>query len=254
MKNVQNFLVRFFPYLIAIAFSIKATREPDIWWQIRTGEWIVENGQVPKTDMFSNSVAGAEWINIKWGFEVIAAWLSKLCGPECVFLLQVLASIGIVFFLKKICKLFDLTNLVTNTITLFISLALIEYRIIGRPEMTTHFLFVVYLYILFHHFKNPSSKLIWALIPLQVLWTNMHEAYGLGIVLIGIFFFAAWVDSFKNNVNKPKIISLVLSLSIVGVLVNPRGVVMLLRPLNIFSQVNQNKFTTELANFFPYFL
>lgn len=46
------------------------------------------------------------------------------------------------------------------------------------------------------------------------------------------------------------VISSVLGLSILGILVNPRGVVMLLRPLNIFSQVNENKFTTELANVF----
>lgn len=249
MKKLTEKLVQFFPYLIAIAFSIKATREPDIWWQIRTGEWILENGQVPNTDMFSNSVAGTDWINIKWGFEVLAAWVSKFCGPECVFLLQILASIGIVYFLKKFLRLFEINSWLSNTIVLFITFAIIEYRVIGRPEMTTHFLFVVYLYILFLHFKNPLSKLIWVLIPLQIFWTNMHEAYGLGIVLIGIFFFVAWIDSFKNNSDKPKIISAVLGFSILGVLVNPRGVVMLLRPLNIFSQVQQNKFTTELANF-----
>lgn len=250
MKKITEKLVPFLPYAIAIAFSIKATREPDIWWQIRTGEWILENGQVPKTDMFSNSVAGTEWINIKWGFEVLAAWVTKLCGPECVFVLQILASVGIVFFLKKIFKLFDLKNVWANVLALFITIAFIEYRIIGRPEMTTHFLFVVYLFILFNHFKNPASKLIWLIILLQIFWTNMHEAYGLGIVLIGIFFFAAWVDSFRNQGAKPKIISAVMGLSIVGVLVNPRGAVMLLRPLNIFSQVNENKFTTELANVF----
>jgi hypothetical protein len=248
VKKLTEKFIQFFPYFIAIAFSIKATREPDIWWQIRTGEWILESGQVPKTDMFSNSVAGTEWINIKWGFEVLAAWITKLCGPECVFLLQILATIGIVYCLKKLFKLFEINNLISNALVLFITLSFIEYRVIGRPEMTTHLLFVVYLYILFNHFKNPSSKLIWLIIPLQMFWTNMHEAYGLGIVLIGIFFFAAWVDVVKSKTEKPKVVSFVLGLSILAILVNPRGVVMLLRPLNIFSQVNNNKFTTELAN------
>ncbi len=249
MKNLTEKLAQYFPYLIAIAFSIKATREPDIWWQIRTGEWILENGQVPTKDVFSNSVVGTEWINIKWGFEVLAAWITKSCGPECVFLLQILATVGIVFFLKKIFNLFDLKNVAANALALFITLALIEYRVIGRPEMTTHFLFVVFLYILFHHFKKPESKLIWVLIPLQIFWTNMHEAYGMGIVLIGIFFTAAWLDYMKQKHAKPTTISAVLGLAVLGILVNPRGIIMLLRPLNIFSQVNQNKFTTELANF-----
>jgi len=248
VKKLTEKLVQLFPYLIAIAFSIKATREPDIWWQIRTGEWILENGQVPKTDMFSNSVAGTEWINIKWGFEVMAAWITKYFGPESIFILQIFVSLGIVFFLKRIFRLFNLTNLLSNTLVLFITLALVEYRLIGRPEMTTHFLFVVYLYILYHHFLSPKSKWIWALIPLQIFWTNMHEAYGLGIIVIGIFFAAAWADTLKHKTKKPMVLTSVLGLSILAILVNPRGIVMLLRPLNIFSQVQQNKFTTELAN------
>ncbi|MBK6446242.1 MAG: hypothetical protein IPF81_13385 [Bacteroidetes bacterium] len=45
-------------YLITIAFSIKALKEPDVWWQIRTGEWILEHHQVPVSDVFSYTQSG----------------------------------------------------------------------------------------------------------------------------------------------------------------------------------------------------
>jgi len=52
--------------LVGIVLSLKALREPDLWWMYRTGEWMLENGQVTKSDPFSYTFAGTEWINVKW--------------------------------------------------------------------------------------------------------------------------------------------------------------------------------------------
>jgi hypothetical protein len=93
-------------YLVAFAISIKGFREPDLWWQIRTGEWILNHHEIPKQDIFSYTMKGVEWINIKWGFEVIAAFVSRLLGPESVYILQGIVNCFIVFFLFKISKLF----------------------------------------------------------------------------------------------------------------------------------------------------
>ena len=54
-----------FCILAGIALSLKAIREPDLWWMYRTGEWMLENGQVTKTDPFSYTFAGVYWINVK---------------------------------------------------------------------------------------------------------------------------------------------------------------------------------------------
>jgi hypothetical protein len=67
---------------------MKQLREPDLWWQIRTGEWIIANGEVPTQDVFSLLISGTSWINIKWGFEVMAAAVAGAFGAESVLLLQ----------------------------------------------------------------------------------------------------------------------------------------------------------------------
>src|SRR5262245_59756863 len=91
------FFVLLLSYLLAFALSIKSFREPDLWWQIRTGEWILEHNAVPKTDVFSYSMQGTPWINIKWGFEAAAAFVARLLGPESVFILQAMVSCLLVF-------------------------------------------------------------------------------------------------------------------------------------------------------------
>src|SRR4029079_17464904 len=105
-SSLPNKLLRALCYLVAIAVSIKSFREPDLWWQIRTGEWIVQHHEVPKQDVFSYTMKGTEWINVKWGFEVIAAFIADHLGPESVFILQAIVNCLLLIFLFRLTVLF----------------------------------------------------------------------------------------------------------------------------------------------------
>jgi len=79
--------------LVGIVLSMKSIREPDLWWQLRTGELILEKGEIPQTDVFSFSYEDVEWVNVKWGYEVSQALITKLGGPEFLSVLQVIATV-----------------------------------------------------------------------------------------------------------------------------------------------------------------
>lgn len=247
-------------FLIAIAFSLKNLREPDLWWQIRTGEWILQNHQVPKQDVFSYTYGGTDWINIKWGFEVLAALVTKLAGPESIFLIQVIVSCCLLFFLIKAAKQFLPKALLPGSdlilvIAILFTIVAIEYRIIGRPEMFSHLFTAVFLYLLLRYRKEPSRKILW-LVPLQIVWANFHEAFAIGIILITIFCVGAWVEYLlakrkipAHEERQPKELSVALIGALTALAVNPYGTKLLARPFSILGQVYENKFTTELAGF-----
>ena len=77
--------------------------------------------------------------------------------------------------------------------TIISSLITIEFRMTGRPEMISHIMTVVFIFILYH-FKLKHSNIVWLLIPLQILWTNMHEAFGTGVVILVAFTAGWWFD------------------------------------------------------------
>lgn len=253
-----------FCFLIAFAFSIKSFREPDLWWQIRTGEWIIEHKEVPTHDVFSYTFENAPWINIKWGFEVLAAIISNAFGPESVFILQAVMSLLILLVLFKFSRLlfkqklensFSENNFLLCFISFFlIAIVCIEYRINGRPEMFSHFFTILFIYLLEKN-KLSSTPKIYLLPLMQMLWANLHEAFGIGIVLILIYLFVSLLQlKFAGNEKKiiasqSKHLTVILFLSIAAVCINPNGINLLLRPLNIFGQLQQNKFTTELVSF-----
>src|SRR4030042_6750200 len=40
--------------------------DPDFWWHLRTGQFIVETGSIPKAAPFSYTAAGSPWIAHEW--------------------------------------------------------------------------------------------------------------------------------------------------------------------------------------------
>lgn len=248
--------------LIGIVLSLKALREPDLWWMYRTGEWMLENGQVTKSDPFSYTFAGTEWINVKWFFEVLISIGKNWFGVEFIFVFQALVTVSILSFFYKSANLInrytseevDYQNrpFAGLIFTALLLLFTIDYRLIGRPEMTSHAMVAAYLWLFWKHYYQPSSKWILVLIPLQIIWTNMHEAFGTGMVLMLAYLGATWVHYLyvrnKNwAIDAPKLLSLAVLGALVGIALNPRGIQMWFHPFEIFSQLANNQYTTELA-------
>ncbi len=249
--------------LAGFVLSLKSLREPDLWWIFTTGEWIINHLQVPKQDPFSYTMKGSEWINVKWGFEVLASLFEKIGGPSFVYLLQAILTVLSVLFLLKIYQVikkdcYPEKNQLPDggfIIALFVGYIAWEFRINGRPEAISHLFMLIYAFWLFKYRQNPGYSIYW-LVLFQLLWTNLHEAYGMGIIMLGVFTLACWFDYglyAKKNIErfnfKPWHLSLTTLAAIPAMAINPRGIPMIWHPWNIYQQLGANKYTTELFNF-----
>ncbi len=247
-------LSKFIFFLCVVAFGIKSLKEPDVWWMLRTGEWIVEHGQVITQDYFSFTFEGVDWINVKWLFEVILYGVKQIGGPEFTPIIQSVVYLLVFILLGRRFRLFnesssdDHRSVLAYLIVAFSVLVTIEFRMLGRPEMMSHLLTVFFIY-LFEHYRKSPSNLIWWIIPLQVLWVNIHEAFGIGIVMIVTMAVGIFVDFLmtKRAIDKRLLAALILALFATSI--NPRGPQMILHPFDIFGQVGLNKYTIELVGF-----
>ncbi len=242
--------------LLVIVLSLRQIREPDLWWQMTTGNYILENKEVPKTDVFSFSFEGTEWINVKWGSEVLQALVAKVIGVEFLPLLQALFSLLTIFWVYKIyrtqtqnteSKNGHLYFIVVATLALFV----VAFRMNSRPEMASHLFAFLFIGIL-EMVRKGQFKWVYALVPLQLIWANMHEAYGMGMVITGFYLLAFWWER-KTLFHQKRITSkqlqilsglIIISWLIVGI--HPMGLQMIWHPYNIFTQLSNNQFTSEL--------
>jgi hypothetical protein len=64
---------------LALAWSLHPLVHDDLFWHLRTGEWIAAHRRVPLADLFSYTRLGARWITHEWGFS-LASWLIYRAG------------------------------------------------------------------------------------------------------------------------------------------------------------------------------
>lgn len=241
-------------YLCAFVLGMKQLREPDLWWQLLSGRWMLDNGAITRADEFSYTMHGAKWINVKWLYEVFIASLEKVLGPHGVMLLQSLVNVAIVFILLRLMQLMAKQlgrqlSVFYSVVAVLLFLAVSEFRMAGRPEMASHLFTAIYILILWQSPGFAWRRILW-LIPLQCLWANMHEAYPVGMVIISAYIAGGFI-SYLIHRDKDILQSTAhLGATAVGmalaILANPNGTQLWKQPFEIFRQLRVNQYTTEL--------
>src|SRR5450759_2821173 len=66
--------------------------DPDLWWHLRTGQWMVETGHVPHSDPFSFTRAGHTWVSHEWLSEVMFYQLWKHGGAAALIVFSAIIT------------------------------------------------------------------------------------------------------------------------------------------------------------------
>ena len=161
----------------------------DTGWHVRTGEWILAHGQVPRQDMFSFTKAGEPWFAWEWLWDAAAAWLHLRWGMAAVVLGSMLVVCLTSALLYRLVYRRCGNPLVAIMLT---GLAGVGASIhwLARPHLMTMLFLVVFLTILERVRETktvPAFPLLATLPVLMVLWTNLHGGFFVGIVVLGIY-------------------------------------------------------------------
>src|SRR2546421_254284 len=83
----------------SLIFSAPILADPDTYWHIGVGRWIVEHRAIPSVDQFSNSITGTKWVPHEWLTEVIFAEVYRWFGwAGLIFLTALLAGASLSVF------------------------------------------------------------------------------------------------------------------------------------------------------------
>lgn len=190
-----NPIIRFFPSLNDVAFVLPLVMlfgfmqgskvllgDGDTGWHIRTGEWILKNGRVPDSDFFSFTKPGEPWFAWEWLWDAAFGWLHLHWGMAAVLLASTLvlcATSGLLFRLvRRSCP----NDFVAIAVTgLAVGASSIHW--LARPHLFT-LLFTVIFYSVLEATRERPARAAWSLVPLTVLWTNLHGGFLAGLIFI----------------------------------------------------------------------
>jgi hypothetical protein len=174
-------------YVAAAAFAIAVSLpggDPDTYWHLASGKWMVEHGQLLRADEFSSSVNGAPYSVGEWLGELAIYGAYLLGGWAGIALLRAtLIAVGAFFITRVALRAAPAPFALAVTA---VALALSEISWTDRPQLFTFALFPLLLELLIAA-RAGRTRLLFAVPPLILLWTNLHGGYALGLALVAIF-------------------------------------------------------------------
>ncbi|MCD7739067.1 MAG: hypothetical protein LUH58_08540 [Lachnospiraceae bacterium] len=245
MKN-ENFSPQLLFFFLGISVTVlfycfsDGISGNDFWWHIKAGEWIVENGRVPDTDIFSwiGKERELSWTAHEWLSEVIFYIVYALCGETGIYLMSLFCAVFMVIFLFWTAR----DNMRRNFLlggSFFIFLAVTESSFFyGRPHIFSFFLLAAELKILYGFYENPKDRKIYLLPFLASLWSNLHGgssnlSYLLCFLFLGIsvlHFQCGRVRAERMSRSGIKRLAVVSAFTMGAVALNPFGMRMLVYP------------------------
>ncbi|MGD0797797.1 MAG: hypothetical protein ABR910_08745 [Acidobacteriaceae bacterium] len=199
--------------------------DPDIWWHLRTGEWILNHHAVPHFDPFSRSSAPRPWAAYSWLFEVVVLGLFRrlgLMGLVAYSAAMVLAiTVALHYLIRRLQADFSFAVLLTFAAS-FTMMRLYT----PRPWLFSVLFFVLVLDIVMQaRLSGRNRELAW--LPLIfALWANTHIQFVAGFLPLALALGESMLARRWTAVAtraRPAWLGLALLGSLLGTLLNPYG-------------------------------
>jgi hypothetical protein len=248
-----NVLVRGFSFpvmclflLTAVVFAlcVKQFAEPDIWWHLRDGAYLLQHHAFPSVDTYSFGATGSPWLDHEWLSEAPFFLAFKTMGLPGIVLVYfaLLALIYAGVYYRSCTAGADCKDATVATL-LAIFLGAVS---IGPRVLLFGWLCMVALLIVLDRFQR-TGKGLWVLPPLFALWINLHASWVFGFVVLGLTFAAGllhgeWglVEARRWSPKELKSLALTSVASVAGLFVNPFGYKLVSYPFNFLFHQQSN--------------
>ena len=212
--------------ILVAAVGLDALSDPDVWWHIRLGDWIIAHHQIPAGELFAYTAFGNPLVAHEWLSEVIFAALAAAGGLAIVTFVMGAVAWGGMFATLLRGRMRG-----AGPVVLAVGLALgarVAEPVLGtRPQIFTFALVCWTLWIAESYLRSGGRR-VWLLPPLFLLWANLHAGFIAGIGFLAIVLAAEMIKqrwSF-GAVAPPKRIkglAVALGASAVAACINPYG-------------------------------
>jgi len=220
--------------LRALASPLAVLHDPDTYLHIAAGRWMLAHGALPTTDPFSYTMAGVLWVPGEWFGEIAFAAIYQTSGWGGVVVLTAgcfgLAIGLLTWFLSRAL------NPLPAIIATLAGAALVLPHLLARPHVLALPLMGLWCGRLFRA-RDEDRAPPWAILPVMMLWANVHGSFLFGIALAG---FQGGEAVLQPASGTPRLVearrwgAFVLA-SVVVSLVNPNGIAAISQPFRLMA-------------------
>ena len=236
--------------LVALfVWSAREIADPDFWWHLATGRYIVETRSIPRHDVFSYTATDHKWITHEWLTQVGMIGLYSLGGLGAL-LLATCAVVTLTFYVVYVqCD--ARPHLAVFAVLLGALASAVTWG--ARPQLLNALLAAWFMYLLWRY-RAGDRRTLWALPLTTALWVNLHSGFFLGLFLVAAFIVGELFSNLldhraEQTLSYAQLRDLLFSLvgCVLASLINPNTYKMLWYPFETLGSSAMQRYIQEWA-------
>jgi hypothetical protein len=211
------------------ANRLAAISDPDIYWHVRAGEYILQTHSMPTADPFSNSHAA--WVAYSWLFDLLAAVSFQWADLTGLVALTVGLALLLAFTTWWTIRRLQ-PDFVTSSLLTAAALVGLAQIYTPRPWIFSICLFAIQLQIILCTRHDGRWRRLMLLPPLYLLVANIHVQFVYSLFVLALAATVCTLDALKwfpklKSFSQPdhmaRVLWATLGACIVSTIVNPYG-------------------------------
>lgn len=194
---------------------------------IRVGTDILASGRIPRVDLYSHTMGGQPFIPYEWLSEIAFARVHEAAGLAGMAVLTAILLVGAVMLVYLAMVRWGVPTFLAF-IFAFASFILQAMHLHARPHMFTTFLLALSAFVLLEVRRGMSPRWLLVLVPLMMVWANLHGGFLLGFILLFLFgldaLFGWWRNRERESLRSVVWYAAVGSLCFLASLATPAGI------------------------------
>ncbi len=190
--KIQTLLEFLVPILVFIILA-RTPQDADMWWHLAAGREMWQSKAILLRDVFSYTRFGQPWTNAFWISEIVFYLFYKLGGFFSITFLVAITGAATFYYLYRRME----GNKFVNTFIIILAVLTAAPIWSPRPQIFSFFLLAL-LDGLLNEIQKGNQRWFWVLIPIFVLWANIHGGWIWGFLLLAAYI----VGMASNNLTK----------------------------------------------------
>lgn len=171
--------------------------DPDYYWHLQYGDWILHHRALPTTDMWSWTAAGRPYKLTQWLGEVIMALANQAGGELGTSTLAALLVCMAMAFSYKAARCYLDNRLAALAVAMGCNAILVSLSC--RPHQFTHLGLACLSWIVARFMSTGRKESLYWTPLVFALWVNLHGGYAVGLVYLWMMVGMIAADKFIIN-------------------------------------------------------
>jgi len=193
LTRLQKILLVLFFGLVFL-YSFNQINNPDTFYHLKAGQYILENFKIPTHDIFSSSAYGADWVPHEWLAQIIFYSIYAASGFFGLVFFSALLGVLTYFILWRLAFKKG-ANFQLSLLFLFVLSYLTLELWVPRPQIFSYLTLALLIYFLESYRDEPNKKYLIGSALTIWFWANTNASFVLGLVIIGFYLLSEAIDS-----------------------------------------------------------